>query len=88
MRLFDNEIAEFPMTEEKIFKTANQFSIYIEKKAVEDKTSHMETVLKYCEDNMLEPADISKLINKSLKEKIGLEMMELNYLPKTPSLFK
>jgi hypothetical protein len=83
-----NEMMEIKMTEEKIFKTANQFSIFIEKNAVEKKMSHIDTVLKYCEENQLEPEDISKMINKSLKEKIALEMMDLNYLPKSPSLYK
>jgi hypothetical protein len=46
----------------------------------------MDAVLKYCEDNLLDPEDIAGKINKSLKEKIALNMIDLNYLPKQASL--
>jgi hypothetical protein len=46
----------------------------------------MDAVLKYCADNYLEPEDIAKLVNKSLKEKIALNMQELNFLPKKAQL--
>jgi hypothetical protein len=46
----------------------------------------MDAVLKYCTDNMLEPEEIASKVNKSLKEKIALNMQELNFLPKQASL--
>lgn len=69
-----------------MFKTANEFSLYIEKVVAEKKCTHMDAVLKYCEENYLEPSDIAKLVNKSLKSKIALNMQELNYLPKQAKL--
>lgn len=72
--------------EQKIFKTANEFSLHIEEMVREHKISHMDAVLKYCEDNMIEPDEISSKINKVLKEKIAVNMRELNYLPKQASL--
>ena len=71
---------------QKLFKSSNEFSLYIEMMVQEYKISHMDAVLKYCEDNMLEPADISSKINKSLKDKIELNMRDLNYLPKQAQL--
>ena len=71
---------------QKLFKSSNEFSLYIEMMVQEHKISHMDAVLKYCEDNMLEPADISSKINKSLKDKIELNMRDLNYLPKQATL--
>ena len=71
---------------QKLFKSSNEFSLYIEMMVQEHKISHMDAVLKYCEDNMLEPADISSKINKSLKDKIELNMRDLNYLPKQAQL--
>jgi hypothetical protein len=68
------------------FKNSNEFSLHIEKMAIQHKISHMDSVLKYCEDNLLEPKDIASKINKSLKEKIAINMRELNYLPKQASL--
>lgn len=74
------------MTQQKIFKSANEFSLHIEELVQEHKISHMDAVLKYCEDNMIEPEEISSKINKALKEKIAINMQELNYLPKQASL--
>lgn len=71
---------------QKLFKSSNEFSLYIEMMVQEHKISHMDAVLKYCEDNMLEPADIASKINKSLKDKIELNMRDLNYLPKQAQL--
>lgn len=68
------------------FKNSNEFSLHIEKMTIEYRLTHMEAVLKYCADNMLEPEDIASKINKSLKDKIEINMRELNYLPKQASL--
>ncbi len=69
-----------------MFKTSNEFSLYIEQLVKEKKLSYMDAVLDYCKENFLEPEDVAKLINKSLKEKIAIDMQELNYLPKTAKL--
>jgi len=69
-----------------MFKTSNEFSLYIEQIVNEKKMSHMDAVLSYFQENFLEPDDVAKLVNKSLKEKIALNMQELNYLPKKAQL--
>ena len=69
-----------------MFKTSNEFSLHIEQLVKEKRISHMDAVLEYCKENFLEPEDVAKLINKSLKEKIALNMQELNYLPKQAQL--
>lgn len=72
--------------EGKIFKNNNEFALYIESVVVEKKMTHMEAVLLYCEQNFIDPEDISRLINKNLKQKIEMNMIEQNYLPKKGSL--
>jgi hypothetical protein len=72
--------------EGRIFKNTNEFSIYIESLVVEKRISHMDAVLLYCHENFIDPEDISSMINKNLKQKIELNMIELNYLPKKGSL--
>ena len=74
------------MTQQKLFKSANEFSLHIEELVQKHKVSHMDAVLKYCADNMLEPEEIASKVNKSLKEKIAVNMQELNYLRKQASL--
>lgn len=74
------------MNDLPVFKTANEFSIHIEKMAIEKKISHLDAVLKYCADHMLEPDEISSKITKSLKEKIEQDFRDLNYLPRRAKL--
>ena len=46
----------------------------------------MDAVLKYCEDNFIEPDEVKSLINKTLKDKIEVNMREANLLPKQATL--
>jgi hypothetical protein len=69
-----------------MFKNSNEFSLYIEQVVREKKLSYMDAVLDYCKENFLEPQDVAKLINKSLKDKIEMNFRELNYLPKQAQL--
>ena len=70
----------------KMFKNNNEFALFIEDLVVEKRISHMDAVLLYCEQNYIDPEDISKMVNKNLKQKIELNMIELNYLPKKGTL--
>jgi len=72
--------------EGKIFKNTNEFAMYIEEIVAEKRISHMEAVLLHCEVNFIDPEDISSMINKNLKQKIELNMIEQNYLPKKGTL--
>lgn len=69
-----------------MFKNSNEFSLHIEQVVREKRMSYMDAVLDYCKENYLEPSDVSKLINKSLKDKIEMNFRELNYLPKQAQL--
>jgi hypothetical protein len=69
-----------------MFKNSNEFSLHIEQLVKEKRINHMDAVLEYCRENFLEPGDVSKLINKSLKDKIEMNFRELNYLPKQAQL--
>jgi hypothetical protein len=69
-----------------MFKNAAQFSLHIEQMASEKKMTHMEAVLKYCEDNFIEPDEIKSLVNKPLRDKIEIDMREANLLPKQAAL--
>ena len=69
-----------------MFKNAAAFSLHIEELARKHKVNHMDAVLKYCEENFLEPDDIKSLINKPLKDKIENDMREANMLPKQATL--
>jgi len=72
--------------EQPLFKSASQFSMYIEKSAIANRMSHMDAVIQYCADNYVDPDDIKHLINKSLKDKIEVDMINENMLPKRATL--
>lgn len=69
-----------------MFKTASQFSLYIETLAKEKRISCTDAILQYCEENYIDPADIKSYVNKTLKDKIMCEMQEAGLLKKTASL--
>ena len=59
---------------------SKEFSLTIENIVKEKKISHMDAVIWYCEQNGLDPSQVSSLISKSLKEKIQVEATDLNML--------
>ena len=61
-------------------------SLDIEKMVSEKKITYIEAVLLYTEDIDGEIEMVSKLINKSIKDKIEYEAQELNMLKKTGKL--
>lgn len=69
-----------------MFKTANEFSLHIEQVVKEKRMNYMDVILDYCKENYLDPEDVSKLINKSLKDKLEMDFREANYLPKQAQL--
>ena len=69
-----------------MFKSSNEFSLFIERTAREKRMTHMDTILEYCKENYLEPEDIASLINKSLRDKLEMDFREANYLPKQATL--
>ena len=62
------------------------FSLEIEKMAQEKSISHMDAVLEYCKKKELEPESVTRLISKSLKDKIEANARDLNYLPNQAKL--
>lgn len=69
-----------------MFKSTQEFALYIDNIVAESGMTHMEAVLKYCEENFIDPEDISSMVNKALKQKIAVNMMEENLLPQRATL--
>ena len=66
--------------------TSKTFSMEIERLAIDKNISHMDAVLDYCRRQDIEPDTVSRLISKSLKEKIEANARELNFLPRQAQL--
>lgn len=65
-----------------MFQSATDFSIFIEKKAIDEGVSHMEALLEYCDSHQVEPAEIAHLVSESLKARLEMNFQDLNYLPR------
>ena len=66
--------------------TPKRFAIIVDDLVRTKRLTHMEAIIYYCEQNLIEPDTIIKWIDRSLKEKLQADAEALNYLPKTASL--
>jgi|TARA_B100001996_G_scaffold372873_1_gene349727 hypothetical protein len=67
-------------------QTSKTFSLEIEKMAKEKNLTHMDAVVEYCSSKGVEPESVTRLISKSLKDKIEANARDLNYLPNQAKL--
>lgn len=75
------------MIEEEIeFITKIKFSKMVEELSTQKNMSYIDAVLHICEQNAIEIEDSKKYISISLKQKIEVEAMNLNFLEKNDSL--
>jgi hypothetical protein len=66
---------------------SKEFSLQIEQ-IVQDRKgiSYMDAVLRYCEQNDIDPSTVAPMLTKALKDKITIEAQNLNIIPKTGQL--
>lgn len=72
--------------EESNFMNKKKFTKMVEDCVRTKSMSYMDTVVYLCEQNNLEIEDVKKYIALSVKEKIELEAMNLNFLDKGETL--
>lgn len=72
---------EFLITRE--FQTANDFSIFIEQKAVTLGATCLDIITEYCEEKDIDTSSVAVLITPSLKEKLREEAEQLNLIKKS-----
>lgn len=72
--------------DESNFMNKKKFTRMVEDTVRTKSMSYMDTVVYLCEVNNLEIEDVKKYIALSIKEKIELEAMNLNFLDKGETL--
>ena len=72
--------------EESNFMNKKKFTKMVEDCVRTKSMTYMDTVVYLCEQNNLEIEDVKKYIAISIKEKIEVEAMKLNFLEKGGSL--
>ena len=68
---------------ESKFLTPQKFAMEIEKIVAEEEFNYIDAICYYCEINSLEIESVTKLISKSLKERLKWDATRLNYMKKT-----
>jgi hypothetical protein len=74
------------MTIEAQFLNKSRFTKLIEKTVSDLKITYMDAILHLCDENDIDPEDVSKFISPIIKGKLEAEAMGLNFLPKTNSI--
>lgn len=69
-----------------ISSTANEFSLFIETLSIERNLSKLDTILEYCAENFIDPDEVVPHINKSLKDKIEMELREEGRISKSSTM--
>ena len=67
-------------------QNSKTFSLEVERLAKEKNITHMEAVIEHCRIQEIEPDTVSRLITKSLKDKIEDNARDLNFLPRQAKL--
>lgn len=67
------------------FLNKKKFSRMIEDTVKKKSLSYMDAVIHLCDDNSIEIDDVKKYLSTSIKERIEMEAMNLNYLDKGDS---
>jgi hypothetical protein len=70
------------MDETKNFLTKAKFSKKVESVHLQKKISYIEAVIDICEEHDIDPGQVKKFLNNTIKEKIEIEAKDLNFLPK------
>jgi hypothetical protein len=76
----ENELEK--VLESKFF-CPSRFAQEIESLVSEQKSSYIDAIVNFCEQNSIDLESVPKLISKPLKEKIKYEATELNFLKKS-----
>jgi hypothetical protein len=68
------------------FATANDFSLWVEKKHVELRMPRMDVIIEYCAEKDIDIEAVAPLINKVLKERIREEAENANMMRRSARL--
>ena len=69
-----------------IFQGANEFSIFIEKQAVENRVTTLEAMVEFIGEYDIEPEQLKPLISQSLRDKLEQDFIDAGLLRQKPTL--
>lgn len=83
--VLSDDVMEVTDEDQILFKSATEFSMFITNLANKNKATLTQTVLDYCDDRDIDPESIAKLISKTMKERIAIEMQDAGLLRRESS---
>ena len=84
--MIENVIKHYDTNGRPIFQSANEFSMYIEKKASEDRLTVLETMVQFIDDYDVEAEQLKQLISQSLRNKLEKDFIDAGLMRQKPSL--
>lgn len=64
------------------FLTPSKFELIIDKKVSETDQGYIEAIVEYCDENLLDYAEVAKYVSKNLRKKIEEDAIANNYFPR------
>jgi hypothetical protein len=71
------------MSDEKVedfLMTKKRFSIMVEETVLNLSLSYLDAIVYLCEKHTIEPEDVKKYISPTIKDKLEVDAMKLNYI--------
>tara|TARA_B110000285_G_scaffold220478_1_gene272271 strand:+ start:2064 stop:2330 length:267 start_codon:yes stop_codon:yes gene_type:complete len=72
-----------PEISPEVFLTKSKFAKIVEQAVLDLRVPYMDAILEVCDEQGIEPEDVSKFISPIIKAKLEVEAQKLNYLEKT-----
>jgi hypothetical protein len=73
LKMSDEKVEDFLMTKKR-------FSIMVEETVLNLSLSYLDAIVYLCEKHTIEPEDVKKYISPTIKDKLEVDAMKLNYI--------
>lgn len=68
---------------ENKFLTPSKFALEVENIVIANQCNYIDAIVMFCETNNIEIESVTKLISKTLKEKLKYDAIKLNFIKRT-----
>jgi hypothetical protein len=68
---------------ENKFLTPSKFALEVENIVITNQCNYIDAIVMFCETNNIEIESVTKLISKTLKEKLKYDAIKLNFIKRT-----
>lgn len=84
--MLNHPIKHFDVNGRPIFQGANEFSVFVEKQAAENRATTLEAMIEFINEYDIEPEQLKPLISQSLRDKLEQDFIDAGLLRAKPTL--